>query len=255
MSRFISTAEVRVTNPFDLFFLSVYRFFRAPKSARRIAIEIMLKQIFFTGAQAIAMFTLTGLFVGGAVVLEVATVLTKVGITEAIGKILTTAVVRELGPLLTALMIAARSGTAIAAEISSTIVNEEYDSIVSMGIDPLVFIVFPRIAGVSIASFFLTFYFIAAGIFGGFLLVFLLVGTPYDVLLENFVSSLSYLDIFIGFIKGLFFGAIAAIIPISRAMKVSNSPTEVPVATMKAVVSSIFVIFLMNAVFDVVIYI
>ena len=255
LAKFISTAEMRTTNPFDLFYLSIYRFFTAPGSARRTALGIMVRQIFFTGAQAIVMFLLTGLFVGGAIVLEVSTVLTKVGITEVIGKILTTAVVRELGPLLTALMIAARSGTAIAAEISSMIVNEEYDSIISMGIDPLVFIVFPRVAGVSIASFFLTFYFVAASIFGGFLLTYLIVGTPYGVLLENFMSSLGYFDIFIGFTKSIFFGSASAIVPISMAMKVSSSPTEVPVATMKAVVSSVFLIFFMNIVLDVIIYI
>jgi len=110
---------------------------------------------------------------GAVSIIELFSQLSKFGAIEFIGKILNVVLIRELGPMITAFIVAARSGSAITAEISTMKVNEEVDALELLGIDPLKFIVFPRIIGVSISLIFLYIYFATIGIFGGFFIYYL----------------------------------------------------------------------------------
>ena len=140
-------------------------------------------------------------------------------------------ITRELGPLVTALVIAARSGSAITTELGNMVVDHEIEAYRSAGIDPIAFLAAPRLIGVSVAMVFLNIYFSLIGLFGSCGVASLIHGVPITEYLRNLVNVLNGADIASSLIKSLVFGNILATVAIYYGFKVERAVTEVPQKT------------------------
>ena len=162
--------------------------------------------------------------------------------------------VRELSPLMTAIMLAGRSGSAFAAELGTMKVNEELNALTTMGLDPIRFLVIQRIMAGLLLTPLLTLYSMLAGILGG-VLVMLSLGFPLSLIYVQLVSSLTVNDVLLGVIKGAVFGVLVASVGCLRGLQTRQGPSAVGQSTTRAVVSSILLIILADAVFSVVTFV
>ena len=212
----------------------------------RVVFDVTLRQILFTGVEALKVVTIIALLLGGAVIFETFTQVPKVGGEALVGKILVVVVVRELAPIITAFIIIGRSGTAIATEIGYMMVNHEIQALEMMGINPLRFIVLPRIIGVAVAIFCLSFYFNVIALFGGYLFARLIADYPFTTYLSDLGQALSFWDVMVSGIKCFLFGIIVALICCWNGFSVKFSFTEIPQVTTRAVVLCIYLCFAVN---------
>lgn len=232
---------------------SSLNYFTDPKGRKKIN-NVIIMQIYFTGNMAIKIIGLVALALGAITVLQLFSQLSKVGALEYMGKILNIVIVRELGPIITAIIVISRSGTAISAEIGTMMVNDEINALEMLGINSLKYIVFPRIAGMVISMVLLTIYFNAIGIIGGFI-----VGNLYaDINLDTFttyvLNSITFIDLLSSIIKGIAFGIVISVISVYYGFQAFVS-TQIPQVTTKAVVSSIFALFAVDILLTVITYI
>lgn len=208
--------------------------------------DVILKQILFTGVEAMKVITIISLLIGGAVIFETFSILPGLGGEAVMGQILVIVVIRELGPLLTAFIVIGRSGTAISTEIGYMMVNHEIQAIEMMGINPLRFIVLPRLVGVAVAIVCLSFYFNIVALFGGYGFARLIVDYPFTSYLNDLSGALGFWDVAVSGIKCFLFGLIVALVCCYRGFSVNFSFTEIPQVTTKAVVTSIYLCFIVN---------
>lgn len=223
------------------------------KRGRKSINKVIIMQIYFTGNLALKIISLVALSLGAITVIQLFSQLSSVGAYEFVGKILNIVIVRELGPIITAFIVLSRSGTAIAAEIGTMMVNDEVNAIEMMGINTLKFIVFPRIAGMVIAIVLLTMYFNAIGLIGGFLVGSIYANITYDMFINYVMNSISFIDIITSIIKSAIFGLFISAISIYHGFQAFVS-TQIPQVTTKAVVSSIFALFIVDVLITLVIY-
>ncbi|MBU1076784.1 MAG: ABC transporter permease [Spirochaetes bacterium] len=238
----------------SLFVYSIIETIRGDKYGNKLVKDIIKKQIFFTGYNALTIISVISLSLGVVIIVQATTVLSQLGAEEMIGKILNIVILRELGPILTAIIIIGRSGTAIATEIGNMKVSHEIEAIESMGIDPLKFIVFPRIIGGMIAMTCLTIYFSAIGIFGGILVGGFIMHVPLSKFFQIIISNMAITDLMISFLKSIVFGAIIATIGVYHGFKIMMSPTEVPQAVTKSVVNALIYTFIFNGIVTMLFY-
>jgi len=179
---------------------------------RRKQFREIVSQVFYVGAKSSLIVLLVGLFTGMVLGLQLFYTLVKLGSVGALGSAISLSLVREMGPVLAAIMIAARAGSGMAAEIGILRISEQVDALYTMGVDPLRYLVSPRIAASIISFPILTAFFDLIGIIGGYVTGVLLLGTNGGTYFYRVQSSLSMVDIRGGFIKALVFGAIVSCI-------------------------------------------
>ncbi len=207
--------------------------------------DVFVAQIYFSGVMAIPLIFLVAIIVGSISVLGISE-LSMLGNTDLIGKILVMVVLREVSPLFAALIIIARSGTAVATELGNMQVNKEIDSLRSMGIEPYSYIVFPRIAGGVISLVCLVFYFNVVALVGGYIVASFVKSIPLAMFLDSLLAHISAFDFSLIIIKNVLAGFIIFIICTFMGLSVRKSPHEVPQVTTKAVVYSISGVMLSN---------
>lgn len=216
--------------------------------------RILFMQIYFTGNQALKLTSMVAITLGAITVLQLFSQLSRFGALEYVGTILNIVLIRELGPVITAFIVIARSGTAIAAEISTMQVNEEVNALEIIGIDPLKFIVYPRIMGVVISLLVLNIYFNAIGILGGFAIGYLYSGITFDMFIKYVMNAITPIDIFSGFLKSFVFGFFISSISIYHGFQAKFS-TQIPQVTTRAVVNSIIAVFFVDLLITILFYI
>jgi phospholipid/cholesterol/gamma-HCH transport system permease protein len=242
----------------DLFTL-LYLAFKEPavESSKGFPLifEITLRQIYFTGVQALRVVTFVSLTLGTIVIVQSGS---KVGLVSGgvdfVVEILVLVVLREIGPLLTAFIVIGRSGTAIAAELGNMIVAKEMEAIAAMGINPVYFAVTPRIIGVTLAVVFLNIYFNFTALIGGFVVSKLTLTLTFDAFLRELVNSLSAADLGFGVLKSVVFGVLIALTCTYHGLSVRISPIEVPQAATRGVVSAILSCVLFNVILTLLLY-
>jgi len=191
-----------------LFFLGAFfKMFALPVPVRRI-----LQQIHFIGMKSLFIVGLTALFTGMVLGLQGYYTLVKFGSETVLGAAVALSLVRELGPVLTALMVTGRAGSSMAAELGIMRISEQIDALDTMDIDPLRFLASPRLAA-SIVSFpLLTAVFDVVGIIGGYLTGVILLGVNSGTYISHMESSVEMKDVSGGFIKSFAFALIVATI-------------------------------------------
>lgn len=220
----------------------------------RTIVSVVSAQIYFTGWQAMPLITVLALATGAISILQSSAQLTLLGGSSAIGNILVVIIVREVGPLFTALIVIARSGTAVASEIGNMRVNREIEALETMGINPLSYIVFPRIVGGIVSVLCLAFYFNVIALLGGFTVTKLINDMPFSFYAESLSNAFTIEDVGLFLLKNTFSGMIIFVVSCYQGLLVKQSSHEVPQVTTKAVVNSIIYVTTFNMVVTMLFY-
>jgi len=204
-----------------------------------------------TGVDALPIVGLLSLLIGLIVAFMSSLQLRQLGANIYVASLVGIAIVKELGPMMTAIIVAGRSGSAFAAEIGTMVVNEEVDALTTMGFHPFRFLAIPKVFGAAIVVPLLTLYAIVFGILGG-----LIVGViGLDITLTTYIREsfrgVDVWDVITSLIKALTFAFIVSSIGCQRGFQVRGGAEAVGEATTSAVVTSIFLIIVADAAFAV----
>jgi phospholipid/cholesterol/gamma-HCH transport system permease protein len=200
--------------------------------------RVLVMQILFTFVDALAITAFLAMGIGAAVIVIGFPFLEQFGQSARIYALLIVIVTRELGPLLAAFIIIARSATAIATEMAGMVISHEVEAYMSVGVDPIEELGVPRFLGVVISMFLLNIYFSIFGLAGSFAVAQLFSAMPASVYFENILHYLTLHDLLISIIKSICFGMIISVLAIMRGFGVDRSSTEVPIAGLRAVSKS-----------------
>ncbi len=202
------------------------------------------------GANALFIVSLISLLTGLIIAFEAAQPLKQFGAQIYIANMIGLVMVRELGPIMTAIVFAGRTGSAFAAELGTMKVNEELDALKTMGLDPMRFLVVQRVLAGTFAMPLLTAYSMAMGILGG-VIVTKLMGFPLALIWSQLTSALALKDIVFGLVKAVVFGTVVAGLGCYHGMRTRQGPSAVGDSATRAVVSGILLIIIIDAVFSV----
>jgi len=229
-----------------MIYLSFRAAFYDQAQGLRTVCGVVSAQIYFTGWQAMPLITVLALATGGIIILQSSLQLSLLGGASMIGNLLVVVVVREVGPLITALLVIARSGTAVASEIGNMRVNREIEALEAMGINPLSYIVFPRILGGVISLLCLAFFFNVIALTGGFMVARVTTDLPFAFYMDSLLQAIAIEDVALFFLKNGFSGLIIFVVACYQGLLVKQSPHEVPQVTTKAVVNAIIYVTTFN---------
>ncbi len=200
--------------------------------------RLAIRQIRIIGADSLLLILLIGAFTGMVLGLQGYTTLRRFGSEGALGTVVALTIVRELGPVLAALMIAARAGSAMAAELGSMQSTEQVDALTVMAINPVQYLVSPRMIAGIISFPLLTTIFDVIGIWGGWLVGCGLMGAPSGDYFNGIASQMGLHDIALGLYKALTFGVIVMWVSCYKGYHAQRMATGVSRATTEAVVLS-----------------
>jgi phospholipid/cholesterol/gamma-HCH transport system permease protein len=200
--------------------------------------RLWVRQVRTIGADSLFLILLIGAFTGMVLGLQGYNTLRRFGSEGALGTVVALVLVRELGPVLAALMIAARAGSAMAAEIGSMQATEQVDALTVMAINPVQYLVAPRLLAGVISFPLLTTIFDVIGIWGGYLVGVGLMGAPRGPFFNGIAANMSRHDIATGLYKALVFGVVVMWVCCYKGYHAERMATGVSRATTEAVVLS-----------------
>jgi phospholipid/cholesterol/gamma-HCH transport system permease protein len=199
------------------------------------------------GVNALPVVSLLTFLVGMVIAFESAQPLAQLGAQVFVANLLGLVMSRELGPVMAAIMLAGRSGSAFAAELGTMKVNEELNALQTMGLSPVQFLVVQRVLAGILLTPVLTLFAMYAGLLGG-IPVLLGLGFPLRMVLHQIQSSLHFGDLAEGISKSIVFGAIVASVSCLRGLQTGEGPRAVGESTTRSVVSSILLIILADTI-------
>lgn len=220
-----------------------------PKSLRTDDTFLYMQK---TGVDALPIVGLISFLLGLIMAFMSSVQLRQFGANIYVASLVSLAMVRELGPIMTAIIVAGRSGSAFAAEIGTMKISEEVDALFTMGFDPIRFLVVPKIIASVIVVPLLTLFSDVFAIFGGLVVGVSMLDLTANAYITQTIKTLTLFDIFWGFLKSGVFGLLIAWVGCLRGFQVRGGAASVGEATTSAVVSSIFLIILSDSVFSVI---
>jgi phospholipid/cholesterol/gamma-HCH transport system permease protein len=220
---------------------------------RRMHWKEVLRVFETAGVNALPVVALLTFLVGLVIAFESAQPLAQFGAQVFVANLLGLVMARELGPVMAAIMLAGRSGSAFAAELGTMKVNEELNALETMGLSPVQFLVIQRVVAGILLTPVLTVFAMYAGLLGG-IPVLLGLGFPLRMVLLQIQSALHFGDLAEGLSKSIVFGAIVASISCLRGLQTGEGPRAVGESTTRSVVSSILLIIFADAIFAAVTY-
>lgn len=221
-----------------------------PATTRTQGLRVILNQIRFTAVQALSFLSVMALVIGLAVIAQASAQAAKYGVSDVLGMILVTVVIRELGPLLTAIVVLGRSGTAIAAELATNGVLRETEALESLGVDPLQYMVVPRVIGGAISVAVLAIFFDVVALGGGAIFAWWLADVSPSSLLVSIRSALTPLDLWLTVVKGGVFGLGISTLCSYEGLVGGRRPTDIPQCVTRGVVASLLFVFLVSVSFS-----
>ncbi len=255
IGRWVRGKVVVFLNLSTLLYLAFRELITERKKGFSLVVEITLRQVYFTAVQALRVVAVISLALGTVIIVQIGTQLSFLGGgIEFIVPILVLVLFREVGPLLTAIIVIGRSGTAIATELGNIVIAHELEAIEVMGINPVYFIATPRIIGVTVAVICLTIVFITVGLLGGFWVSKLILPITFPAFLRELEVALTAHDLLFAFLKSLIFGLLIALTCTYYGLTVRYSLIEVPQAATRGVVSAMLFCFGTNALLTILFY-
>lgn len=188
------------------------------------------------GIGSLPIVILTGFFTGGVLALNSAATLSQFGATAVTGELVSLSMVKELGPVLTSLMVSGRNASGMASELGSMVVTEQIDAMRALGTDPLKKLVMPRIVSTVVMLFFLTIVADAVGMLGGAFVSSIMLGQNGSQYFHTAYQALAYSDVLEGLMKPIFFGFIISTIGCFFGMSTRGGTQGVGRSTTQAVV-------------------
>jgi phospholipid/cholesterol/gamma-HCH transport system permease protein len=212
----------------------------------RVRVAETISQAYLLGVQSTTIVLLTSLFTGMVISLESAQQAVQYGVGNLVGGAVAYTAVRELGPMLTAVVVAGRVGAAIAAELGSMVVTEQIEALRSMGLEPSRFLVVPRLVALLLMLPLLTIFADVVSIAGGAWIA----QTYAHISIDNFIASvretIGVEDVFKGLLKTLVFAVIIVMVGAYQGLSTRGGAAGVGVSTTGAVVLAIILIFISN---------
>ena len=206
----------------------------------------IVEQMALVGPESLLIALVTSTTIGMVFTIQVAREFINFGAGQLVGGVLSLALTRELAPVLTAVVVAGRVGSAFAAELGTMKVSEQIDALYILKTDPVDYLVVPRLVACCVMLPLLTILAIVTGMLGGLLVATTLYGMPGRVFLESARNLLAPWDVFSAPIKAVFFGSLIAIIGCSWGMTTTGGAKGVGQSTTTAVVTSLLAIFVSN---------
>ena len=206
------------------------------------------------GANSLFIIALVNFLVGLVIAFQSAIPMKTYGAEIFVADLIVIAYFKELGPLMTAFVVNGRSGSAFAAELGTMKVNEELDALDTMGLDPVPFLVIPKVIAALLMLPILTVFGNLFGLLGG-LVVMLSLGFTLTTFINQITAAATYVTLFAGLFKTLFFAVIIAGVGCLAGMRASRGPSAVGDAATRAVVTGIVLMILVDGIFGVVYYI
>ena len=205
-----------------------------------------LLQADIIGVGSLPIVILTGFFTGAVLALQTSDTLQRFGSLSLIGQFVSLSMVRELGPVLTGLMVAGRNASGMASELGSMKVTEQIDAMRALGTDPTKKLVTPRVISSVVMLFFLSIISDLLGIFGGFIVAYGLLGLDANQYWNSAYQNLSYQDVQMGLIKPLLFGFVIATVGCYYGLSARGGTQGVGRATTQAVVAASVLILVVD---------
>jgi phospholipid/cholesterol/gamma-HCH transport system permease protein len=231
-----------------LVFVTMARLLRHPG---RLRLRATVRQMEQTGLNATPIVGLLSFLIGIVMAFQGADQLRRFGGEIYTVNLLGITILRELGVLLSAIIIAGRSGSAFTAQIGTMQVNQEIDALRTLGLDPVEVLVLPRVFGLMLTLPLLVFYADALGLIGGCLMTWVTLGITVPNFLEQLRGAIGMWTLWVGVIKAPFFAAIIAMVGCYEGFNVSGSAESVGRLTTQSVVESIFLVIVADAAFSV----
>lgn len=217
--------------------------------------SIRYKEIFFeaneSGVKALGIITITSFLIGLVIAYQSAYQLKMYGANIFIVDMLGLSILRELSPLITAIVIAGRSGSAYTAQIGAMKITQELDAMRTMGFDPYKFLVLPRIIALMLIMPILIFVSDIMALVGGMIIANIDLDISINLFLNRFSDVIAAKHFFVGVTKGIFFAFLIASISIYRGFDVKDDTQSIGLNTTKSVVESIFAVIACDAIFSI----
>jgi phospholipid/cholesterol/gamma-HCH transport system permease protein len=200
----------------------------------------VIQQIYLIGYKSISMIALTSFFMGMVIAFSTGVYLESKlsGVSAYTGGAIAVAFIREIGPIITSLLMAGKSGSAVAAEIGSMVVTEQVDAMITMGVRPVQYLILPRVLAGGFAFPILTFIADLMGIIGGSIVAHLYVHQSFQAYYNNATSMIELESVVLGFVKSIVLGLTVIFISCSRGYFVKGGTESVGISTTQAVVIS-----------------
>jgi len=222
---------------------------RHPKSLRADDTVYSMQK---TGVDALPIVGLISFLLGLIMAFMSSVQLRQFGANIYVASLVSLAMVRELGPIMTAIIVAGRSGSAFAAEIGTMKISEEVDALFTMGFDPVRFLVVPKIVATVVTVPFLTLFSDLCAILGGLVVGVSMLDLTASAYISQTIKTLSLFDVFWGLIKSGIFALLITVVGCLRGFQVKGGAASVGQATTSAVVSGIFLIILSDSILAVI---
>ncbi|WP_309497493.1 ABC transporter permease [Sulfurovum sp.] len=229
-----------------------YAFFHTLIRPKDIRVKETVYHIHQSGFNAIIIIALTSFLVGMVISYQGSVQLAKFGADMFIVDTVAISITRELGPMITAIVIAGRSGSAYTAEIGAMKITEEISAMRTMGFDPYIFLVLPRVIALMIALPLLIFFADIIGILGGMTAASMQLGISMTQFIDRLYEVLEVKHYLLGMMKGPVFAFIIAAVGCFRGFQVSKNTESIGLHTTASVVNSIFLVIAFDALFSVI---
>jgi phospholipid/cholesterol/gamma-HCH transport system permease protein len=223
-------------------------------ASQGLVIRETVRQVRATGVRTLPSVLQMGLLVGLIAATQMISLLAGFTGTTKVWGILVLIIFREVAPLVTAIIVAGRAGTVVAADLANMVVSEEMDALETMGISPLHYAVLPRMLGLFLASSALSFYFVAAALAGAAAVARLSLSLPFTFFINNILQNLETRDLAIFVSKAAVFALLISSVCAWKGLTVGRSRQEVPLAVSRATFQSLAACLVANSLFSLFIY-
>jgi phospholipid/cholesterol/gamma-HCH transport system permease protein len=228
--------------------------FKAVRYPKRIRWADLMYVVETAGVNALPIIALIGFLLGLILAFQAAVPMSEFGAGIFVANLVALSLVRELGPLITAIMLAGRSGSSFAAELGTMKVNDEIDALLTMGFNPLFFLAVPRVLAGLVVSPLLALFSIAFGLVGAGIVV-LSMGYPLITYIDRVISSVTIGDMTGGLFKAVIFGGLVAAVGCMRGLQTKAGAQAVGDSTTSSVVTGIILIAVTDGLFAVLFYV
>ncbi|AUH53268.1 ABC transporter permease [Chromobacterium sp. ATCC 53434] len=212
-----------------------------------LRLQLTIREMYFAGVMSLIIIVVSGLFVGMVLGLQGYTTLVKFGSADALGAMVALALLRELGPVLAALLFASRAGSAMTAEIGLMKTTEQLDAMSVMAVDPIARVIAPRFWAGVISMPILAALFNVVGVFGGYLVGVVMIGLDAGTFWSQMQGNVDlHYDVINGIVKSLVFGVAVTLIAVFEGYDATPTAAGVSAATTRTVVTSALAILALD---------
>lgn len=214
----------------------------APLRGRAVVKWGIVEQIYFTAVQALFLVVPLSLLLGSMILMQFARFAAQIDL----GKVVVILIIREVGPIVTAMLVILRSATAVTIEISYMNVQNEIESLEMAGIDPMRLLSIPRFIGITSAILCLFIVFDVGAILGGYGIIFLTTSIPMGDYLPGIAQAITAADIVIGLVKAVMFGVVISVVTLYHGFGSRKRITDIPRGTSNAAIECFFYCIVIN---------